>query len=251
MKKLYVIAATALLAGCATATFPPLKEGMVEFAGAQKNIFATGKAEGVVPVTAIARTADDFGVGAVAGLDGEITVYQGKPYVTKVRGNGYTLDHGHDHTAIFAVWTRQSRWAEEPIPSEVKSYRDLQAFVKERAAKAGIDVTKPFPFQLAGTPSEVMWHINVDRTEGQPITRELFAKSKAGYVMRNEPMDIIGFYSEHHPGVFVSAYAPAIKPDSGLKNAIHIHLITRDGKAAGHIDDITLGAGMSLRLPAS
>ena len=43
-------------------------------------------------------------------------------------------------------------------------------------------------------------------------------------------------------------YDLAIK-EKGVKNAIHIHLVAKDGKSAGHIDDITLGGGMTLRLP--
>ncbi len=186
---------------------------------------------------------------AVAGLDGEITVFKGKPYVTKVRGDGHTVDHGYDHGAVFAVWTRQPDWREEPIPAEVKGYLEIQQFVKARAAVAGIDVSKPFPFRLVGTPMEVKWHINVDLTEGKPITNELFTKSKANYVAKNQPMDIIGFYSESHTSVFISAYAPAIKADSGVKNSIHIHLVSNDGKSAGHIDNLSLAPGMKLLLP--
>lgn len=249
MKKTTVVALSVLLGACATAAVQSTKDGLVEYAGSQKSIFATGKATAVVPVAIMASDADFFGVGAVEGLDGEITVFKGKPYVAKVRGDGYTIDHVQDHGTVFGVWTRQSKWRDEPIPAEVKGYLDLQTFVKTRAAAAGIDVTKPFPFQLAGTPAEVKWHINVDRTEGKPITPELFAKSKANYVVKNQPMDIIGFYSEKHPGVFISAYAPAVPKESGLKNAIHIHLVTRDGKSAGHIDNITLAPGMTLRLP--
>jgi hypothetical protein len=121
--------------------------------------------------------------------------------------------------------------------------------VKDEAQKAGIDVAKPFPFLLAGTPVEIKWHINVDRTEGKPITKDLFVKSKEPYVTKSEPVDIIGFYSDHHVGVFLAEYAPAIKEGSGMKNAIHIHLVSKTSKAAGHIDDITFGDGMILRLP--
>jgi alpha-acetolactate decarboxylase len=249
MKKTFVVILGFMIAACATTVVQSTKEGLVEFAGAQKNIFATGKAEQMLTVATMAASADSFGVGAVAGLDGEITVYQGKPYITKVRGDSFTLDHGTNHGAVFAVWTQQSKWREEPVTPEVKGYLDLQNFIKARAAAAGIDVAKPFPFLLSGTPAEVKWHINVDLTEGKPITPELFAKSKANYVARNQPMDIVGFYSENHPGVFISAYAPAIKADSGVKNAIHIHIVSRDGKAAGHIDDITLAPGTTLRLP--
>jgi hypothetical protein len=34
-----------------------------------------------------------------------------------------------------------------------------------------------------------------------------------------------------------------------MENAIHIHLVSRTSKAAGHIDDLTLGENMVLRLP--
>ena len=34
-----------------------------------------------------------------------------------------------------------------------------------------------------------------------------------------------------------------------MNNAIHIHLVSRMSKAAGHIDDIALGESMVLRLP--
>ena len=110
-------------------------------------------------------------------------------------------------------------------------------------------LSKPFPFLLVGTPREIKWHINVDRTEGKPITKELFLKSKEPYVTKNEPVDIVGFYSDHHAGVFLNQFSPAIKEGSGMENMIHIHLVSKTSKAAGHIDDITLGDGMVLRLP--
>ena len=188
-------------------------------------------------------------MGPIEGLDGEITIFDSKPYITKVRGNDYTLDKTYRHGAFFLVWTEQKHWVDVPLPATVKGYVDLQKFVKEKAQAAGVDVTKPFPFLMTGTPVEIKWHINVDRTEGKPITKALFVKSKEPYVAKNEPVDIIGFYSEKHSGVFLSQYAPAIKEGSGMENYIHIHLVSKTSKAAGHIDDITFGDGMMLRLP--
>jgi len=248
MRKLYVIASVVAVAACATATIPAVKDGLVEYYGSQKTIFDTGKAEGRVPLAAMSGANGAYGVGAYEGLDGEITVFDGKPYVTKVRGSGFTMDHGQDGAAIFSVWTKNTQWRDEPLPTEVKTYLDLQRHVKARAAAAGIDVSKPLPFLLAGTPAEIKWHINVDLTEGKPIDKQLFAKSKANYVMKNQPVDIVGFHSEKHPGVFISAYAPAIK-EKDVKNTIHFHMVSKDGKSAGHIDDIVLAGGMTLRLP--
>ncbi|MBN8475495.1 acetolactate decarboxylase [Sulfuritalea sp.] len=248
MKTLYAIGGACALAACATATIPAVKEGLVEYYGSQKTIFDTGKAEAKVPLAAMSGPEASFGVGAVAGLDGEITVFDGKPYVTKVRGKEFTMDHGRDHAAVFSVWTKNTQWRDELVPASVKSYLDLQRHVKVRAAAAGIDTNQPFPFLLAGTPAELKWHINVDRTEGKPVTRELFAKSKVNYTMKGTPVDIVGFYSEKHLGAFIGTYVPAIK-EKDVKNTIHIHLVSKDGKSAGHIDDLTFAGGMTLRLP--
>lgn len=225
------------------------KEGLVEYVGAQKDIFKTGKATSVVSLQELAGRKGLYAMGPIDGLDGEITVFDSSPYITKVRGGDYTLDQTFKHGAFFLVWTEQTAWQDVSVPASVKGYGDLQKFVKDRAQSAGIDVAKPFPFLLAGAPAEIKWHINVDRTEGKPITKELFVKSKQPFIMKNEPVDIIGFYSEHHGGIFLSQYAPAIKEGSGMENSIHIHLVSRMSRAAGHIDDITLGDGMVLRLP--
>ncbi len=239
---LLVVAAYAAIVGAK-------KEGLIEYVGAQKDIFVSGKASSVVSLEDLTGRKGLYAMGPIDGLDGEITIFDSKPYITKVRGDGYVMDNTFKHGAFFLVWSEQSKWSDVPIPDNVKGYVDLQQFVKTQAQAAGIDVTKPFPFLLTGTPTEVSWHINVDRTEGKPITRELFAKSKQHFDTRNEPADIIGFYSEHHAGVFLTQYTPVIKEGSGIKNAIHIHLVSRVSKASGHIDDITLGKNMVLRLP--
>jgi acetolactate decarboxylase len=224
-------------------------EGMVEYIGAQKSVFESGKATSVVSLEALAGQAGLYAIGPVEDLDGEITIFDSKPYVTKVRGKEYVLDTTYRHSAFFLVWTNQADWKDIPVPVSVKGYVDLQQFVKDQAQATGIDTSQPFPFLMTGAPKEIKWHINVDRTGGKPITKDLFMKSKQRFNLRNEPVDIIGFYAEHHAGIFLPKFTPAIKEGSGRENAIHIHLVSRLHSAAGHIDDITLGEGMTLRLP--
>ncbi len=225
------------------------KEGMVEYVGAQKDVFKTGKAASVVSLEELAGRKGLYAMGPIDGLDGEITIFDSKPYITQVRGKDFVMDNTLKHGAFFLVWTEQARWKDVPVPDTVKGYVDVQNFVKAQAQAAGIDTTKPFPFLLSGTPVEIKWHINVDRTEGKPITKESFFKSKQPFTTKNEPVDIIGFYAEHYDGIFLTKYTPVIKEGSGMENAIHIHLVSRASKAAGHIDDLTLGPGTVLRLP--
>ncbi len=225
------------------------KEGFVEYVGAQRDVFKTGKASSVVSLEDLAGHKGLYAMGPIDGLDGEITVLDSKPYITKVRGADYVAENTWKHGAFFLVWAEQEKWQDIPVPTTVKGYVDLQNFVKARAKAAGIDTTKPFPFLLSGTPVEIKWHINVDRTDGKPITKESFFKSKQPFVTKNEPVDIVGFYAEHYDGIFLTKYTPVIKEGSGMENAIHIHLVSRTSKAAGHIDDIAFGEGMVLRLP--
>jgi acetolactate decarboxylase len=247
-KGLLIVLCMATVAGAAFAV-NSIKEGLIEYVGAQRDIFKTGKAVSVISLESLASRPGLFAVGPVEGLDGEITIFDSKPYITQVRGSDFVMDNTFKHGAFFLVWTEQTKWQEVLVPNTVKGYVDLQQFVKAQAQAAGIDVTKPFPFLLAGTPAEIKWHINVDRTEGKPITNELFMKSKQPFVTKNEPVDIIGFYAEHHAGVFLPSHKPKFMEGTDAKNVIHIHLVSKTGKAAGHIDNITLGEGMVLRLP--
>lgn len=245
MKKFACAALSSLMISTAYAE----KAGMVEFVGAQKDIFVSGKAAAVISLKEVAEQAHLYAIGPVAELEGEITIFNSKPYVSKMHGEDYEVTHSFDCEAFFLVWTTQKEWQEIPIPETIQTYVDLQTFVKTQAANIGIDVTQPFPFLLSGSPKELKWHINVNRTNGQPITRELFSKSKQNYVNKSEPVDILGFYSENHTGIFISQAAPAIKPDAGVKNSIHIHFVSQTTKATGHIDDLTLGSNMFLKLP--
>jgi acetolactate decarboxylase len=249
MMVLIMVAVLALFVSAYAAIIGSKKEGMVEYVGAQKDIFVAGKAASVVSLEDLASRKGLYAMGPIDGLDGEITIFDSKPYITQVRGAEYVADNTWKHGAFFLVWSEQAKWQDIPVPNTVKGYVDLQQFVKAQALAAGIDVSKPFPFLLSGTPVEVKWHINVDRTEGKPITKESFARSKQPFLIKNEPVDIIGFYSEHHAGVFLTATTPVIKEGSGMQNAIHIHMVSRVSKASGHIDDITFGDNMVLRLP--
>ena len=244
-----LVAVAMLVAGCAPAGITGTQEGLVEYLGSQNRIMETGKADPVLSLLDLQGGPGLYAVGPVKDLDGEITVFDSVPRISTVRGAGYSVETSWNHDAIFMVWTRQSEWRDIPVPGSVVGYTDLQDFVKAQAIAAGLDVAKPFPFLLAGSPGEIKWHINVDRTDGKPVTAELFAKSKASYVVKGEAADIIGFYSERHPGVFISKLAPAIPAGSGRANANHIHFVSKASDATGHIDDIKLGQGMVLRLP--
>ncbi|MDO8906949.1 MAG: acetolactate decarboxylase [Pseudohongiella sp.] len=243
-----VTSSLALLVSCRN-SIPFNTDGLVNFAGRQADIVGENNIDGLVQIASMSGQYGAYGLGAYQGLDGEITVFEGQPYVTQIRNGDIILTHQTDGSAIFAAWTTNTEWQDEPVPARVNSYVELQYFIKERAEASGIDTAATaFPFLITGSPKELQWHINTDRTDGRAVTRESFQASKDSFVLRDEAVNIVGFYSESHHGVFIGNYAPAMG-DSVELNAMHMHLVSQDGALAGHIDDLTFTDGMVLRLP--
>ena len=251
IKLITLILSVSLLPSCGDSHYSEniMKEDLVNYYGKQGNIVKLGEAAGKLPIKELSGFNATYGVGACGDLDGEITVFNGKPYVTKVRSSGLEMDRSADGKAIFAVWTKNKQWHNETLPDTVNNYLDLQRYVKTRATVARINTqTTAFPFLLTGTPKELQWHVNVNRTNGRPITKERFKQSKEYYMMENEAVSIVGFYSERHHGIFIGTFSPAIQDDN-IKNAIHIHVVSKDGKLAGHIDDLRFEGNMEISLP--
>ena len=154
VNKSMLIACCLAVAASAALAFAATKEGMVEYVGAQKNIFATGKAERIIHLSELAGKKNLFAIGPVEGLDGEITIYDSKPHISQVRGEDYHVDHSLNHGAIFLVWSDQEKWGNEiAVPETVRSYPDLQNFVVDQAKAAGAAgwLNKPF------RPEQLLW----------------------------------------------------------------------------------------------
>ena len=119
------IAILAILVSAYAAIIGAKKEGLIEYVGAQKEIFKTGKAASVVSLEDLADRKGLYAMGPIDGLDGEITIFDSKPYITKVRGNDYTLDKTFKHGAFFLVWSEQTNWSDVQVPATVKGYVEL------------------------------------------------------------------------------------------------------------------------------
>lgn len=148
------------------------RAGIVSYIGEQQEIFKTGRASARVSLGQLAGLPHLYAIGPVEGLDGEITIFNSEPHVSKVRagGDAYIVDRTFDHGAIFLVWAQVREWNVIRVPQAVSSYRELETVVREMARQNGIDTDVPFPFLIAVTPHELVWHVNVDRTEGKAIT---------------------------------------------------------------------------------
>ena len=179
-----------------------------------------------------------YAVGPSDGLRGEITVLDGRAYVARVEHGRVVVDRSVRSEAPFLVWAQVERWKEVAIPATVVDERDLEGFVADRAQALGMAPATPFVFLVSGVPERVQLHV-LDKRDDRVHTRALHEEIKVRCVIAHAPVDIVGFYSEAHAGVFI--------PDG---RRAHMHVCTADARVSGHVDHVRLAPGMALRLPA-
>ena len=61
---------------------------------------------------------------------------------------------------------------------------------------------------------------------------------KVRFTLLETPIEVLGFRSDRHEGVFIPA-----------GETMHMHLRTLDGRRSGHLEDVDLPPGSRLALP--
>jgi len=131
------------------------------------------------------------------------------------------------------------RWIEITIPDTVKSFEALERFVAENSVSVGLTENKPFPFLIEGTVDSLQWHVINWPEEDTIHTHTKHVNSGINERLMNETVTVLGFYSEHHHGVFTHH-----------STNMHMHFISESKQKSGHVDDLFLGKKMRLKLPA-
>ncbi len=209
----------------------------VRWAGAQRMVLG-GDIRGHVPLAPLAGQSHLYGLGPLEELKGEITILHSEPSISRVQEDKrVSVEAGFNHRACFLVYSQVASWRGVPLPDEVRDLATLEAVLPELAARNGIDPKLPFPFLLRGRPARIDFHI-LNKTDGLPHTPELHEKAKVHFAVEHTGVEIIGFHSHEHRGIFTPR-------DSNL----HLHVRTDDGSISGHVEEITV-PGLQLLLPA-
>jgi hypothetical protein len=95
------------------------------------------------------------------------------------------------------------------------------------------------PFRIAGQAVTGTFHV-LDKRDGLPHTPARHEAAKVRFPLAGEPVDIVGFSSAHHQGIFVP-----------VDSTLHAHAVARGGRLAGHLDALHLASGWRLALPAA
>lgn len=203
---------------------------------AMKDVMWKGELFSKIQLDTIKPKKGLYGIGPEAYLRGEILINNGKTYVSRVLTDStMTVEEITDAKAPFFVYANVNDWNTIELPRSVKSIKDLETFIDNQTKEQ----KRPFAFKLEGSISKATIHIQ-NLPEGTKVSSPKEAhQGQTNYQIENENVEIIGFFSTEHQGVFTHH-----------DSFSHLHLITKNKKQMGHLDDAVFNE-MSLLLPKS
>jgi len=210
----------------------------VEYNGALKNMMQKGDISGKVELSKFKDVKNFYALGAIENLKGEIQIFNSVPANSYVSKNTIRTDKTFNKRATLLVYASVEKWKNLKIPAEVITYEQFEVFVKKAASENGINVEEPFPFLLEGEIQKFDWHV-INWRDGDTIHTHKKHKTKGMHgTIKNKEVEMLGFYSEKHKAIFTHH----------TRNS-HIHVKTSGNGVAGHVDDLLLDIGMTLKLP--
>ena len=207
----------------------------IKIIGAMKNVMWKGLLGSSISLDTISEKKGLYGIGPESYLTGELLINNGKSYISKVTSDSTMIvEKRFNVSAPFFVYGNVNKWTETELPKTIKSIEELEKFIDKNT----LEYKRPFVYRLTGKVSEAIIHIQ-NLPKGTKVSSPKEAhQGQINYSLKNENVEIIGFFSTEHKGVFTHH-------DSYL----HMHLISKDEQKMGHLDQIEIEK-MKLYLPS-
>ncbi len=210
----------------------------VEYNGALKNMMQKGDISAKADLTVFKNKKYFYALGARENLKGEIQIFNSRPFNTLLVDSALIFDHSFNKKATLLVYASVSKWKSINIPDNIVTYKQLESYIEQSANESKINIDEPFPFLIEGTLKSFDWHVINWKEGDKEHSHEKHKISGPHGTIKNRQVEMLGFYSNFHHAIFTHH-----------TTNMHIHVKTVDHKIAGHVDGLTLGKGMILKLP--
>ena len=212
------------------------KNWCVEWFGSQGD-FIAGNTEQAVSLERFEGLESLYAVGPLEQARGEVSIYDSVPLISEVQGGQVDVTIDFYRHAAFLVYAIVESWRRGTIQNSIKTEEQLENQLLACAVTSGVDVDQPFVFLLNGLVAQATFHILCNQSRGSYNT-ERHEKSKVRFPIANESVEVVGFYSRHHRGIFTPR-------DSNF----HMHVRTVDNRFSGHLEVFNWEHGVMLYLP--
>lgn len=208
----------------------------IRIAGAMRNVMRKGELGGVIHLDSLTKEAGWYGVGPVEYLQGELMLFNGVGYVSRVASDStMVMEKTGDVKAPFFVYARVLEWEERNLPDSIVTDKQLEHYLHHISAGA----KRPFAFKLRGEVADALFHVQNLPPGSTVSSPEEAHRGQVKYRLQHEDVHLLGFFSTEHQGVFTHH-----------DSYVHMHLLTADEQMMGHLDGVSFKAGgMKLYLP--
>jgi alpha-acetolactate decarboxylase len=216
-----------------------------------QRMMRTGDTGGKVALADLPRQPGTWGVGATAGLKGEIIQIDGKVLVsegTDDKGRVQAPMPGEQAVLFASAQVRQ--WVDVRVPADMDQAQ-FEAFVSQQAQQRGLSLEQPFVFRVDGRFPRMRWHV---------VTGEAPSGAHGGHGSHmggghgghaNKQSGMKEFHQPGASGQLVGLYSGA-----ALEGAVshpgerfHVHYADAPVAVSGHVDAYSVAEGSVLKLP--
>lgn len=203
--------------------------------------------QGRVQLSQLLQRPHFYGVAALAGLHGEVTILDGRATITRVAAGGqlHSSAVAPEDQATLLIGAYVPSWNEHRIPVSVPP-EQFDKYISDVAAQAGVLLSEPFLFTVEGQFSKVRLHVINGACPLHARLRRI-----------QLPQDRQPFEAELQQvsGTVVGVFAKdAVGSITHPATSVHMHLLFRDAASGqlvtGHVEQLGLQAEAMLRLPA-
>ena len=159
-----------------------------------------------------------YAIGPLERGRGEVSIYDSVPLISEVRDGQTDVSIDLSRRAAFLVYAIVENWRRVTLRKPIDGEQQLEEQLLPFAVESGIDVDRPFPFLVHCHMAQATFHVLSNQSEGE-YSPELHEKAKVRFSIADQTVEIIGFYSRRHRGVFTPR-------DSDF----HMHVRTLDNR---------------------
>ena len=210
----------------------------VEWFGSQGD-FIAGKAKEPISLSRFGGLESLYAIGPLERGRGEVSIYDSVPLISEVHDSRTNVSVDFSRRAAFLVYAIVENWRRVTLRKLIDGEQQLEEQLLPFAVESGIDVDLPFPFLIHCHITQATFHVLRNQSEGE-YSPEVHEKAKVRFPIIDQSVEIIGFYSRRHRGVFTPR-------DSDF----HMHVRTLDNQLSGHLEIFSFSPGMMLYLPTN
>jgi alpha-acetolactate decarboxylase len=229
-----------LAAACAAPGTGGESLGEIRCWGTLREALRDGRTQARVDVASVAGKGV-YAVGALAGLEGEVTVLDGEIWVSKgkIRPPATTRSATASAPATVLFAAEVPHWQDVEVEENVDP-SVFEEFLEQAAARVGLDPGEPFAFVVEGPLTYLRMHVIAGEC---PMRARMLNKeiSSPPYEKRVDRVEgrLVGIFATNAAGKLTH---------QGAKTHTHVLLSEGDG-ITGHVESVGIAAGSVLRLP--